>query len=138
MGLSALVETVCLTSVRFLNLFRQIGLCDQRLAMEVNRERRWDGPFDHRCESSRPDNSPAPDPDREVGRAYDQVREQIERRAARGPATRALMARDPASRRNSDETGLQKMIRQHVAFVWIIVSLLAVLVFAYAMNLAGS
>ena len=48
------------------------------------------------------------------------------------------MARDPASRRNSDETGLQKMIRQHVAFVWIIVSLLAVLVFAYAMNLAGS
>ena len=42
------------------------------------------------------------------------------------------MARHPA---NSDEPRVESIVRHHVAFAWIIVSLLAVFAFAYAINL---
>jgi len=47
----------------------------------------------------------------------------------------ALMAKGSTFRGKSDEAPVRSMIRHHVAFAWIIVSVLAVFSFAYAINL---
>ena len=46
------------------------------------------------------------------------------------------MAREnPSVRTDGDETAVRRAVRHHVAFAWSIASLIAVFVFAYAINL---
>jgi hypothetical protein len=45
---------------------------------------------------------------------------------------------NPSLRTDRDKTAVRRAVRRHVAFAWFIASLLAVFVFAYAINLPAS